>query len=95
VRIFGDVAPAIYQDLVIIGSRVPNTLPEARVVWYALSTFARQTRLDLSHIPQPAEVGHESWDGDAWKERSGANVWSIMSVDAERGLVFLPIGLAS
>src|SRR5256886_12469387 len=46
-------------------------------------------------IPQPGENGHETWEGEAWKGRTGANVWSVMSVDAERGLVFLPIGSAS
>src|SRR5437660_10962045 len=46
-------------------------------------------------IPQPGETGHETWQSDSWKGRTGANVWSVMSVDAERGLVFLPIGSAS
>jgi quinoprotein glucose dehydrogenase len=46
-------------------------------------------------IPRPGETGHETWQGDDWKDRTGANVWSTMSVDTERGLVFLPIGSAS
>jgi len=34
-----------------------------------------------------------SWDmkvgiKNAWKDRTGANVWSLMSVDSERGLIF-------
>src|SRR4029077_8572546 len=41
------------------------------------------------------ETGHETWQGDDWKNRTGANVWSVMSVDAERGLIFLPIGSPS
>jgi quinoprotein glucose dehydrogenase len=43
-------------------------------------------------IPGPGEVGHDSWEGDSWRDRTGVNVWSIMSVDPERGLVFLPTG---
>jgi quinoprotein glucose dehydrogenase len=46
-------------------------------------------------IPQPGEIGHETWQEDAWKDRTGANVWSVMSVDSERGLIFLPVGSAS
>ena len=46
-------------------------------------------------IPQPGEPGHETWQGDDWKNRTGANVWSVMSVDTERGMVFLPIGSPS
>jgi quinoprotein glucose dehydrogenase len=46
-------------------------------------------------VPRPGEPGHETWAGEGWKDRSGANVWSVISVDAERGLVFLPIGSAT
>src|SRR6185295_2449292 len=46
-------------------------------------------------IPGPGEAGHETWEKEAWKERTGANVWSTMSVDVERDLVFLPVGSPS
>jgi membrane-bound PQQ-dependent dehydrogenase (glucose/quinate/shikimate family) len=42
-------------------------------------------------VPRPGEFGHDTWEGDSWKDRSGVNVWSIMSVDEENGLVFLPL----
>ena len=43
-------------------------------------------------VPQPGETGHDSWEGDSWKLRSGTNVWGMMTVDTERGLVFMPFG---
>jgi quinoprotein glucose dehydrogenase len=43
-------------------------------------------------VPRPGEPGNETWPGDSWKNRSGVNVWGLMTVDAERGLVFLPLG---
>ncbi len=43
-------------------------------------------------VPLPGEAGHETWEGDSWKDRTGANVWTTMSVDVERGMVFLPLG---
>lgn len=42
-------------------------------------------------VPRPGEFGNETWAGDSWKDRGGANVWSLMSVDEKRGLVFLPL----
>ena len=42
-------------------------------------------------VPRPGEPGHETWEGDSWKDRGGANAWSFMSVDEARGLVFLPL----
>lgn len=88
--------PAIYQDLVITGAAVPeypSKGPSGEV--RAFDVRSGKFVWTFHTIPQPGEMGHESWEGDAWKERTGANVWSIMSVDAERGLVFLPIGSAS
>src|SRR5437879_2384231 len=88
--------PAIYQDLVITGAAVPeypSKGPSGEV--RAFDVSSGKLVWSFHTIPRPGELGHESWEGDAWKERTGANVWSIMSVDAERGLVFLPIGSAS
>jgi glucose dehydrogenase len=88
--------PAIYQDLVITGAAVPeypSKGPSGQV--RAFDVRSGKPAWTFHTIPRLGEVGHESWEGDAWKERTGANVWSIMSVDLERGLVFLPIGSAS
>ena len=46
-------------------------------------------------VPQPGETGHETWLDDGWKDRSGANVWSTFSLDAETGTLFMPLGSAS
>jgi len=88
--------PAIYQDLVITGAAVPE-YPSKGPSGEVRAFDVRSGKLvwTFHTIPRPGEVGHESWEGDAWKERTGANAWSIMSVDAERGLIFLPIGSAS
>jgi len=88
--------PAIYHDLVITGAAVPeypSKGPSGQV--RAFDVRSGKLAWTFHTIPRPGEVGHDSWEGDAWKERTGANVWSIMSVDLERGLVFLPIGSAS
>jgi len=88
--------PAIYQDLVITGAAVPeypSKGPSGQV--RAFDVRSGKLAWTFHTIPRPGEVGHETWEGDAWKERTGANVWSIMSLDLERGLVFLPIGSAS
>src|SRR5438876_1942926 len=88
--------PAIYQDLVITGAAVPE-YPSKGPSGEVRAFDVRSGKLvwTFHTIPQPGELGHESWEGDSWKDRTGANVWSVMSVDVERGLVFLPIGSAS
>lgn len=88
--------PAIYQDLVIIGAAVPE-YPSKGPSGFVRAFDVRTGKLvwTFHTIPQEGEPGHETWQENAWRDRTGANVWSIMSVDAERGLVFLPIGSAS
>lgn len=43
-------------------------------------------------VPRPGEVGHDTWGGDSWKQRSGVNVWGYMTVDPQRGIVYMPFG---
>ena len=43
-------------------------------------------------VPQPGEPNHESWTGEEWRDVTGANVWSTMSVDEANGIVYAPLG---
>jgi quinoprotein glucose dehydrogenase len=43
-------------------------------------------------VPRPGETGHDTWGGDSWERRSGVNVWGYMTVDEERGIVYMPFG---
>jgi quinoprotein glucose dehydrogenase len=88
--------PAIYKNLVIVGSLVPEETsqgPSGDVRAFDVQTGRQVWRFHT--IPQPGEFGHDTWAKDAWQRRTGANVWSSMSVDEANGLVFLPVGSAS
>jgi glucose dehydrogenase len=89
-------APAIYQNLVIVGTLVPEDRPRGPsgdVRAFDVRTGREVWRFHT--VPRPGEFGHDTWRDGAWERRTGVNVWSTMSVDEERGLVFLPIGSAS
>ena len=45
-------------------------------------------------IPLPGEFGYDTWPKDAHKYVGGANNWGSMSVDEERGIVYVPTGSA-
>ena len=88
--------PAIYKDLVITGSSLqefPSKGPDGAVRAFDVRTGRLVWRFDT--VPGPGQAGHETWDGGSWEDRSGTNVWSIMSVDVDRGMIFLPIGSPS
>ena len=89
-------APAIFEDLVIVGAQVPEGAPLGPAGNVrAFNARTGKHAWTFHTVPQPGEFGHDTWEDGSWKNRTGANVWSTMSVDARRGLVFLPIGSAS
>ena len=46
-------------------------------------------------VPRPGEPGVETWEGESWKNRSGTNAWTYMTLDVDRGLVFAATGSAT
>jgi len=85
--------PAIYRDLAIVGSAVPESPSKGpRGDVHAFDVRTGRRVWTFRTVPGPGEVGHDTWEGDSWKDRTGANVWSMISVDVERGLVIVPTG---
>ena len=88
--------PAIYGDLIITGSRVQET-PSigARGDVRAWDARTGKRVWTIKTVPGPGEVGHGTWEGDSWKNRSGVNVWTQIVVDEKRGIAYLPIAAPS
>ncbi|MGZ8511781.1 MAG: outer membrane protein assembly factor BamB family protein, partial [Chitinophagaceae bacterium] len=88
--------PVIYDDVLIMGSRVdegPNAAP-GHIRGYDVRTGKQ--RWIFHTIPQPGEEGYETWEQpDAYKYSGGANAWSGFSLDNKRGIVFASTGSAS
>lgn len=85
----------IYQDLLIVGSLVNEGLPSAPGHIRAYDVRTGQLRWTFYTIPQPGEVGYETWPKEAWRYTGGVNNWAGMALDVERGLVFVPTGSAA
>lgn len=85
----------IYKDLLILGSIVSEGLPAAPGDIRAFDLRSGKLRWQFHTIPHPGEYGYETWPPDAWKTLGGANNWSGLTLDAERGIVFAPTGSTS
>jgi quinoprotein glucose dehydrogenase len=85
--------PTIYRDLIITGSRVQE-MPVKGASGDVRAWDARTGKLvwTFHSVPQPGEYGHDTWEGDSWKQRSGNNVWTTVIVDDKRGIAYLPFG---
>jgi len=84
--------PAIYKNLVICGAMVSDGDPKGPsgdVRAFDARTGKLVWRFHV--VPRAGEFGNDTWDGESWKDRGGTNAWSILSVDADRGIVYLPL----
>ena len=89
-------APAIYEDLVILGfSCGEGPSPSSPGDIRAFDVRTGKQRWIFHTVPRPGEHGHETWKGDSWKDRGGVNPWSGLTVDARRGVIFAGLGSAS
>lgn len=43
-------------------------------------------------VPRPGEFGYDTWPAGAWKYIGGVNNWGEMSIDAKRGIIYVPTG---
>ncbi len=82
----------LYKNLLIMGSAPGENYfsPPGHIRAYNVVTGEMEWKFRT--IPHPGEFGHDTWPKDAYQYVGGVNVWSEMSVDTERGIVFLPLG---
>ena len=84
--------PLVYRHVVVVGANTPRGaiggIGNARA--YDARTGA--TLWEFSSVPQPGVVGHDTWEGDSWRDRLGVNAWPFyFSMDEGRGLLYLPL----
>jgi quinoprotein glucose dehydrogenase len=95
-QIIALTSPAvIYKDLLIVGGRVPETLPAPPGDIRAYNVRSGKLVWSFHTIPHPGEFGYDTWPKDAWKYIGSANNWAGMTVDGKRGILYVPTGSAA
>ncbi len=84
----------IFEDLIIVGSATNQGYGSAPGDIRAFDVRTGKLAWTFHTIPRPGEFGYDGWPKDAWKTVGGANVWSEMSVDEKRGILFAPTASA-
>lgn len=85
----------VFNDLLILGTSVPEALPSAPGDIRAYDVTSGAMRWIFHTIPHPGESGYDTWPKDAWKVAGGANAWAGVTVDPALGMVFAATGSAS
>ena len=89
--------PAVVGDVVVVGSSIADLVrrrpPPGDVRGFDVRTGA--LRWTFHTIPRPGEPGAETWENGGRETSGAANVWTSLTTDPERGLVFLPVSTAA
>lgn len=86
------VPGVLFDDLVIVGSAPGEDYFSPPGYVRAYNVVTGKLAWTFHTIPQPGEFGYDTWPKDAYKYVGSVNVWSEMTVDNERGIVYLPLG---
>jgi glucose dehydrogenase len=84
----------IFEDLIVVGSATNQGYGSAPGDIRAFDVRTGKLVWTFHTIPRPGEFGYDGWPKDAWKTVGGANVWSEMSIDEKRGILFAPTASA-
>jgi quinoprotein glucose dehydrogenase len=76
-------APLVYGNLLIVGSDGPPGGVRA------FDALTGEQVWEFSSVPEPGEVGHETWLSDAWRNHPNLFHWAFsMTLDSDLGLLY-------
>ncbi len=84
----------VFEDLLILGSATNQGYGSAPGDLRAFDVRTGRVVWTFHTIPHPGEFGYETWPKDAWQKVGGANIWSELSIDEKRGIVYAPTASA-
>jgi glucose dehydrogenase len=84
--------PLVYGNVVVVGANSPPGAIGGIGNPRAFDARTGAKLWEFNAVPQPGEVGHDTWEGDSWKNRLGANAWPFyFTLDESRGLLYVPL----
>jgi len=88
--------PSIFGNVMVIGANTAEMSkgPSGNTRAYDARTGAKLW--EFNTVPQPGEVGHETWLDEGWRDRSGTNMWIwYTTADPATNTVYMTIGSPS
>jgi quinoprotein glucose dehydrogenase len=89
---------AVYRNLILVGFGLTDRIMHRFDPPGFVRAYNAQTGNEVwtwYTVPRGGEAGSETWGDDSWAVTGHANVWAAMTVDTERGLVYVPTSTPS
>ena len=89
------VPGVVFEDLIILGFSTSESAGAFPGSVRAFSALDGALVWQFNTIPAPGDPGSETWADGSLAQAGGANAWTGMTLDEERGLLFAPTGSAT
>ncbi|HET9475075.1 MAG TPA: c-type cytochrome, partial [Steroidobacteraceae bacterium] len=90
-RVMSSTPGRVFENLLILGSSPGEGYFSAPGHIRAYDVLTGELAWTFHTIPQPGEFGYDTWPKDAYKYAGGVNVWGEITLDARRGIAYLPV----
>jgi quinoprotein glucose dehydrogenase len=85
--------PSVYHNVLVVGASTAEMPHGPSGDSRAYDARTGKKLWQFHTVPQPGEVGHETWLGDSWKDRSGTNMWVwYTTADPKTDTIYMTIG---
>jgi len=86
--------PTVYKNFLFVGANVPEQPAKGSPGdTRAYDARTGEKVWEFHSVARPGETGHDTWEGESWKDRTGANNWGVfMTVDETRGILYTVFG---
>ena len=82
--------PLIFEDLIIVGPSGADFGAKNWIGAFKLETGEPVWKFNL--VPDPGELGAETWENPESLKHGGGSLWTPLSLDVKAGIVYLPVG---
>ncbi len=83
----------VYRNLIVTGAQGKEDDPDGPAMDVrAWDLHTGKLEWTFHTIPHPGEAGYETWPKDNWQTAGSPANWGAATLDAARGLIFMPIG---
>ena len=92
-RVYGaTAAPVVFENRVIVGVSLDEGYEGGPGDLRAFDVRTGEEVWRFHTVPKPGEYGHETWQNESWRDRTGVNAWNGATIDLARGWVFVATG---
>ncbi len=81
----------LFEDLIVVGSAPGENYFSPPGYVRAYHAVTGKLEWTFHTIPRPGEYGYDTWPKDAYQYVGAVNVWSEISIDEKRGILYLPL----